>query len=315
MNRTELDGLAIFLAVAEQNGFRAAARQLGLTPSAISQGIQSMERRVGAALFSRTTRSVRLTEAGQKLLAHAKPAAAMFQAGLNAARDLGEQPSGHLRINAPRPAVSLIINALLPEFHEVYPDISLELAGDDEFVNIVEQGYDAGIRLGHTIELDMISTWLTPPDKFVVVCAPSLLRRYPRPKHPEELRGLPALLTRRNGQISRNWEFVDAGASLRVAVDGPLILNDYEASIRAALRGVGFLSSVGSVVRPYIEQGNLIPVLEDYARDVPGLCLYYPSRSQSLPKLRAFVDFATKRMRQGMTADSFSAQPPPASQA
>ena len=309
MERAELDGLAIFLAVAEQNGFRAAARQLGLTPSAISQGIQNLERRVGAALFSRTTRSVRLTEAGQKLLGHAKPAAAMFQAGLNAARDLGEQPSGNLRINAPRPAVSLLINSLLPDFHEAYPAISLELSGDDEFTNIVEQGFDAGIRLGHTIELDMVSTWLTPPDKFVVVGAPSLLKRYAPPKRPEDLQELPALLNRRGGQVSRNWEFVDGGESLRVAVDGPLILNDYEASIRAALRGVGFLHTVGSVVRHYIEQGSLIPVLEDYARDVPGLCLYYPSRSQSLPKLRAFVEFATKRMRQPMTADAFSARP------
>ncbi|EJJ29621.1 LysR family transcriptional regulator [Rhizobium sp. CF142] len=309
MDRAELDGLAIFLAVAEQNGFRAAARQLGLTPSAISQGIQTLERRVGAALFARTTRSVRLTEAGQKLLAHAKPAAAMFQAGVNAARDLGEQPSGNLRINAPRPAVSLLINSLLPDFHEAYPGISLELVGDDEFTNIVEQGFDAGIRLGHTIELDMVSTWLTPPDKFVVVGAPSLLRKYPRPGHPRELQGLPVLLTRRGGQVSRTWEFVDGSESLKVAVDGPLILNDYEASIRAALRGVGFLYTVGSVIRHYIEQGSLIPVLEDHARDVPGLCLYYPSRSQSLPKLRAFVDFATKRMRQGMTSDAFSVQP------
>lgn len=309
MDRAELDGLAIFLAVAEQNGFRAAARQLGLTPSAISQGIQTLERRVGAALFARTTRSVRLTEAGQKLLAHAKPAAALFQAGVNAARDLGEQPSGNLRINAPRPAVSLLINSLLPDFHEAYPGISLELVGDDEFTNIVEQGFDAGIRLGHTIELDMVSTWLTPPDKFVVVGAPSLLKKYPQPGHPRELQGLPVLLTRRGGQVSRTWEFVDGGESLKVAVDGPLILNDYEASIRAALRGVGFLYTVGSVIRHYIEQGSLIPVLEDYARDVPGLCLYYPSRSQSLPKLRAFVDFATKRMRQGMTSDAFSVQP------
>ncbi len=297
MDRTELDGLAVFLAVAEENGFRAAARRLGLTPSAISQAIQSLERRVGAALFARTTRSVALTEAGQKLLAHAKPAASMFQAGLNAARDLGEQPSGTLRINAPRPAVALLINSLLPDFCEAYPNISLELVGDDEFTNIVEQGFDAGIRLGHTIELDMISTWLTPPDKIVTVGAPSLLRKYPRPGHPREMQGLPALLTRRGGQVSRTWEFTDSGESLKVAVDGPLVLNDYEASIRAALRGVGFLHTVGSVVRHHIEQGHLVPVLEDYARDVPGLCLYYPSRSQSLPKLRAFVEFATKRMR------------------
>lgn len=309
MNRAELDGLAIFLAVAEHKGFRAAARQLGLTPSAVSQGIQSLERRVGAALFSRTTRSVGLTEAGQQLLTHAKPAADMFQAGIDAARDLGEQPSGHLRINAPRPTVSLLINSLLPDFHLAYPNIRLELVGDDELIDIVEQGFDAGIRLGHTIEVDMVSTWLTPPEKYIVVGAPSLLSRHGYPTKPEDLQNLPAVVIRRNGQVARTWEFANAGESVRVGVDGPLILNDYEACLRAALRGVGFHYTVRSMVMDHIEQGSLIPLLADYAREVPGLSLYFPSRSQSLPKLRAFVDFATKRLRQELPADAFSPQP------
>lgn len=309
MDRIELDGLTIFLAVAEQNGFRAAARELGLTPSAISQSIRNLERRIGAPLFSRTTRSVGLTEAGQQLLAHAKPAADMFQAGLDAARDLGEQPSGHLRINAPRPSIALLVNSLLPEFHEAYPNISLELVGEDERIDIVEQGFDAGIRLGHTIEVDMVSTWLTPPEKYVVVGAPSLFDKHPTPRTPEDLQTLPAVLLRRNGQIVRTWEFKKAGENIRVTVDGPLILNDYEGCVRAALRGVGLHITVRSIVLNHIEQGNLVPVLEDYAREVPGLCLYYPSRSQSLPKLRAFVDFATRRLRREISPDAFLARP------
>lgn len=309
MDRAELDGLAIFLAVAEQKGFRAAARQLGLTPSAVSQGIQTLERRVGAALFSRTTRSVGLTEAGQQLLAHAKPAADMFQAGLDAARALGEELRGHLRINAPRLCVSLLINGLLPDFHDAYPNISLELVGEDELIDIVEQGFDAGLRLGQTVEVDMVSIWLTPPMKYIVVGAPSLLSKHGRPMRPEDLQKLPAVLNRRNGQVARTWEFVNAGQTLRVGVGGPLILNDNEARIRAALRGVGFLYTVRSVVMNYIEQGSLVPLLEDYAREIPGLSLYYPSRSQSLPKLRAFVDFATKRLRQEIPPDAFSRQP------
>ena len=309
MNRAELDGLAIFLAVAEHRGFRAAARQLELTPSAISQAVRSLEQRIGAPLFLRTTRSVGLTEAGQQLLFHAKPAADLFQAGVNAARDLGEQPSGHLRINAPRPTVALLVNHLLPEFHEAYPKISLELFGDDELVDIVEQGFDAGIRLGHTVEMDMVSTWLTPPEKYVVVGAPSFFAKHGVPAKPEDLANFPAVLQRRNGRVMRNWEFSRGGDDFRVSVDGPLIVNDYESCIRAVLRGVGLHYTVGSLARSYVEHGNLTATLGDYAREVPGLSLYYPSRSQSLPKLRAFVEFATKRLRQEIPADAFLPQP------
>jgi len=315
MERSELDGLAVFLAVAEQKGFRAAARQLGLTPSAVSQSVRNLEQRVGAPLFSRTTRSVGLTEAGQQLLTHAKPAADMFQAGLTAARDLGEQPSGHLRINTTRASVPLLINRLLPDFHDAYPNIRLELIGDDELIDIVQAGFDAGIRLGHVVEVDMVSTWLTPPEKYVVVGAPGFLDGHGRPKQPEDLQNLPAVLIRRNGQLSRTWEFVRAGQSLRIGVDGPLIVGDSEACIRAALRGVGLLYTVRSLVTRYVDQGSLELVLEEYSREVPRLSLYYPSRNQSLPKLRAFVDFATRRLRQEIAPDAFSPQPwcgPPA---
>src|SRR5262249_33787090 len=205
MERSELDGLAVFLAVAEQKGFRAAARQLGLTPSAVSQSVRNLEQRVGAPLFSRTTRSVGLTEAGQQLLTHAKPAADMFQAGLTAARDLGEQPRGHLRINTTRASVPVLINRLLPDFHDAHPNIRLELIGDDDLMDIVQAGFDAGIRLGHVVEVDMVSTWLTPPEKYVVVGAPGFLDGHGRPKQPEDLQNLPAVLIRRNGQLSRTW--------------------------------------------------------------------------------------------------------------
>ena len=316
MDQDELDGIAVFLAVAEQRGFRAAARGLGLTPSAVSQSIRTLERRVGAPLFQRTTRSVGLTEAGQRLLSHAKPAADMLLAGIDAARDLGEQPSGHLRINAPRPSVSLLVNRLLPEFHEAYPKISLELFGEDELVDIVDQGFDAGVRLGHTIEMDMVSTWLTPSEKYVVVGSPALFAKHGTPTKLEDITKLPAVLMHRNGQVARNWEFMKGGQSVRVGVEGPLILNDYEGCIRAALRGVGLFYTVRSVVRNYIDQGSLAPILEKFSREVPGLSLYYPSRSQSLPKLRAFVDFATQRLRQEISPDAFlpqfSREPDPA---
>jgi DNA-binding transcriptional LysR family regulator len=305
MNRAELDGLSTFLAVAEQNGFRAAARYLGVTPSAVSQSIQALERRIGAPLFSRTTRSVGLTEAGQQLLAHARPAADMFEAGLQAARDLGDQPSGQLRINTTRSIVPLLINRLLPDFHEAYPNIRLELIGEDKFIDIVDEGFDAGIRLGHVIELDMVTSWLTPPDRYVVVGAPHLFDKYGRPRNPEDLQRLPAILVRRNGRVSQNWKFSKNGHILNVEVSGPLIVDDSETSIRAALRGVGIAYTVNSLVAADLQQGSLEAVLKVYGREIPGWSLYYPSRSQSLPKLRAFADFAVRRLREGLAPDDF----------
>ena len=138
----------MFLAVAELRGFRAAARHLGVTPSAVSQAIRSLEERVGAPLFSRTTRSVGLTEAGDRLLAHARPAVDMLTAGLDAASGLGGQISGRLRINAPRPSLPLLVNRLLPDFLDAHPNVHLELVGEDRPIDIVEEGFDAGIRLG-----------------------------------------------------------------------------------------------------------------------------------------------------------------------
>jgi DNA-binding transcriptional LysR family regulator len=310
MDRSALDGLVTFLAVADHKGFRAAARQLGVTPSAVSQSVRALELRVGAPLFSRTTRSVGLTEAGERLLAHARPAVEMLRVGLDAARDIGGQASGHLRINAPRASLPLLINRLLPGFCEAYPNVQLELAGEDDLIDIVDRGFDAGIRLGHVVEVDMISTWLTPSERYVVVGAPGLFARHGRPKTLEDIQTLPAILIRRNGRIVRSWDFSVDGRTLRVGIDGPLVLNDAESCIRAALRGVGLLYTVCSLVSKYIEQGTLEVVLQEFGREVPGLYLYYPSRSQSLPKLRVFAEFATKRMRQALTPDAYSPEWP-----
>ncbi|MRT55001.1 LysR family transcriptional regulator [Enterobacteriaceae bacterium RIT693] len=310
MKRTELDGIAIFLAVAEHQGFRSAARSLGLTASAVSQQISSLEKRIGAPLFSRTTRSVGLTEAGQRLLQHAKPAADMFLAGLESARELSEQPGGNLRINTTRPSMPLLINRLLPGFHEQYPNIRLEIRAEDEFIDIVEGGFDAGIRLGHVVEMDMVSVWLTPPDEYLVVCAPSLLARYGKPQKIEDLQKLPAVLISRHNQTVHSWTLTQNGQPIKVKVDGPLIINDPLSLIQAGLRGVGMIYTVRSLVAHYLAQGQLETVLESNARSVPGLSIYYPSRHQSLPKLKAFVNYATAHLRNGISADDFLAEQP-----
>ena len=297
IDRAHLDGLVVFLAVAELRGFRVAARHLGVTPSAISQAISTLEDRVGAPLFSRTTRSVGLTEAGQRLLAHVRPAVDMLTAGLAAASGIGGEISGRLRINAPRPSLPLLVNRLLPDFLDAHPNVQLELVGEDRPIDIVEEGFDAGIRLGDFVQIDMVAVWLTPPERLVVVGAPTLLRKHGRPETPGDLQSFRCILLRQSIRELDRWQFVVEGQRVAVGIDGPLVINDVESCIRSVLRGVGLFQLPRSLVMSYLESGDLETALEAYSEEVPGLSLYYPSRSQSLPKLRAFVDFATKRMR------------------
>lgn len=305
IKRTDLDGLIVFLAAAELGGFRAAARQLGVTPSAISQSIRTLERKVGAPLFFRTTRNIGLTEAGEQLLLYAKPAVEMLSLGLDAARGLGGEVSGRLRITAPRASLPLIANRLFPELFEQFPNVQLELIGEDRLIDIIEEGFDAGIRLGQTVRSDMTAVRLTEAVRFAVIAAPSFLARCGRPRIPDELRNFPCIQLRRTPNVSYQWDFVIADQITRLSVEGPLIVNDVEMSIRAALRGVGLAHMPVSLVMNYIAKGELETVLDEYVTEVPGLMLYYPSRSQSLPKLRAFADFARSRLRAPFHPDDY----------
>jgi DNA-binding transcriptional LysR family regulator len=309
IDRTHLDGLVMFLAVAELRGFRAAARHLGVTPSAVSQAIRSLENRVGAPLFSRTTRSVGLTEAGERLLSHARPAVDMLTAGLDAASGLGGEINGRLRINVPRPSLPLLVNRLLPDFLDAHPNVQLELVGEDRPIDIVEEGFDAGIRLGDLVQIDMVAVWLTPPERFVVVGAPSLFRKHGRPDIPSDLHGFPCILLRQSTRPLDQWQFIVDVKRVTVGIEGRLVINDVESCIRSALRGVGLFQLPRSLVMSYLESGELATTLDVYSEEVPGLCLYYPSRSQSLPRLRAFVDFATKRMRRDFRSGDYLPTP------
>ncbi|HWW36398.1 MAG TPA: LysR family transcriptional regulator, partial [Xanthobacteraceae bacterium] len=305
IQRAHLDGLVVFVAVAELRGFRAAARQLGVTPSAISQTIRALEQRVGAPLLSRTTRSVGLTEAGERLLVHARPAMEMLSLGLDAAASLGDHVSGRLRINLPRAVLPLLANRLLPDFLEAYPNVQLELCGDDNFIDIVEQGFDAGIRYAGFVPTDMIAVPLTPRIRFAVIAAASYVRKRGRPSRPRELEQFNCIQLRRSTGSIFEWDFVEDGKPVRVPINGSLIVNDVEVCLRAVLRGVGFARLPISLVMSYIEKGELETALDEYAVEVPGLMLYYPSRSQSLPKLRAFADFVQKRMRRHFRAGHY----------
>jgi DNA-binding transcriptional LysR family regulator len=246
-----------------------------------------------------------LTEAGERLLAYARPAVEMLTAGLEAASGLGGQISGRLRINAPRASLPLLIHRLLPSFLDLYPDVQLELVGDDGLIDIVDAGFDAGIRLGHFVQADMIAVRLTPAEPYAVVGAPAFFAQYGRPRRPQDLHDFRCILLRQPAGLLDRWQFTVGDQDIMVGVAGPLIADDVEACIRPALRGVGLFRLPRSIVMHDLEQGSLETVLDRNAAKIPDLYLYYPSRSTALPKLRAFIDFATKQMRREFLPDDY----------
>lgn len=290
--RNQLDGVEAFLRVAERRSFRAAAADLGLSPSAISQTIRALEGRVGVPLLTRTTRSVGLTEAGERFLEHALPAFAGLTAAFEAARSFGERPAGLLRLNVPRAAIAFLIEPVMEGFAAAYPDVEVEICGEDELIDLVERGFDAGIRMGEHLEADMIGIRLTPPFRLVVAGSPEYFARYGRPSVPADLRDHRCIRSRAptTGAIFR-WHFDVAGQPLEMSVEGPLIVNDLDVAKAAAVRGVGLAFLAEPLAAESLADGRLELVLEDHAAWSPGAYLYHPSRTQMLPKLRAFIDF------------------------
>src|SRR5579863_1715361 len=222
-----LDGVEAFLRVAQHRNFRKAAAELGVTPSAMSQAIRALEARVGAALFIRTTRSVGLTEAGERFLSRAKPAFEELVAASEAARDLGRRPTGLLRLSVPRAVVPLILEPVIASFCQAYPEIELEIAASDELVDLATGGFDAGIRLGQFIAPDMVAVRLTSPFPLMVVGSPDYLARHGRPECVDELRRHACLRMRRSNGAIAPWPFVDGNKSVEAIVSGPLTAHDY----------------------------------------------------------------------------------------
>ncbi|MGE5159326.1 MAG: LysR family transcriptional regulator [Gemmatimonas sp.] len=291
-----LDGVEAFLSVAQHRSFRRAAAELGVTPSAISQAVRALETRVGAALFTRTTRSVGLTEAGERFLSRAKPAFEELVAASAIARDLGQRPAGLLRLSVPRAMVP-ILQPLLASFCQAYPEVEVEIAASAELIDLAAEGFDAGVRLGQFIAADMIAVRLTPPFRFVVVASPTYLARVGRPERPEDLRDHACVRMRRSNGALALWTLNDGGRAIEIAVSGPFIVNDFPTALSAALEGVGLAQLPEPVAADPLAAGKLDRVLQAYAPEVPGVFLYYPGRQQVMPKLRAFIDHVTTRSR------------------
>ena len=293
MRRGALDGVEAFLAVARRRNFRRAANDLGLTPSAVSQAVRGLEARVGAALFVRTTRSVGLTEAGQRFYERAGPAFDELLGAAEAARDLGARPTGLLRLSVPRGVVSLILEPVIASFCAAYPDIELEIAASDEMADLAAGGFDAGIRLGQFIAPDMVAVRLTSPFPFVVVASPDYVARRGRPKGPEDLRSHACLRRRRTNGAVATWSFADGNRTIEAVVSGPLIAHDHLTLLVAAERGLGLAQVPHPLAAQAIAAGRLEPVLDAFAVETPGVFLYHTGKRQVLPKLRAFIDHVT----------------------
>jgi DNA-binding transcriptional LysR family regulator len=240
MLQNDLSALSAFLAVAEERSFTRAAKRLGVSPSAMSHAMRALEEGIGVRLLSRTTRSVALTDAGEDLLARLRPALIDIQGALDRVSGLRNKPAGRVRLLVPRLAASTVLAPKLGQFARDYPDILLDVTTDDSRMDIVAEGFDAGIHFGEYIEKDMIAVRLSPDQRPAIVSSPEYVKSHGRPKSPRDLLGHRCINFRHGDAGLYRWEFEKGKKSLSVAVNGPLIVDDLDLVIRAVLEGVGF---------------------------------------------------------------------------
>lgn len=291
MGPIHLSELQVFAAVARLRGFRRAAAELGVSPSALSHTLRSLETRLGVRLLNRSTRSVAPTEAGERLLDRLAPALLDIHAALDEVNAFRDSPIGTLRINAPRPAVELVLAPLLREFLAGHPGLKLELVSDDAFVDIVAGGFDAGVRFGESVQQDMVALPLGGPQRFLVVAAPDYLAAHGVPRCPRDLQQHRCIRIRFPSGAHYHWEFARDAEKLEVEVQGPLALDDMAAMVRVARDGLGLAYVYAQYAAAALAEGSLVAVLEDWCPEIPGFFLYYPSRRLAPAGLRAFTEF------------------------
>jgi DNA-binding transcriptional LysR family regulator len=287
----ELDGMATFVAVAEAKGFRAAGERLGVSHSAVSQALRRLEDRIGAPLVRRTTRSVHLTEAGERLYASVRPALDEVRAAVAAVGELGDAPRGTLRIHTSSAAAAMIGEPLLAGFLAGHPHVQLDLVVSDAAVDIVAEGFDAGIHLGEVIDKDMIAVPVSGDLRLAVVGAPSYFARRGMPAHPRDLVGHDCLNWHPAADTPPyRWEFTENGRDFSVTVRARVLSTDSALNRRLAIAGLGITLSYEGHVRDAVAQGQLVSVLEEFCEPFPGHYLYYPQRRHASRALRALID-------------------------
>jgi len=291
MRANEYAELAAFVAIAEERSFRRAAARLNLTPSTLSHSLRSLEARLGVSLLHRTTRTVSPTEAGSALLAQIAPAFSGIETAVESINAFRSRPHGRVKINVPSLAAEILLAPRLGRFHRLYPDIVLEITVDNRFVDIVGDGYDAGIRLGESVQQDIVAVRVTGEMRAAIVGSPGYFERHAAPLTPHELQQHRCINRRygANGPLYR-WEFEKDGKSVNVLVDGPLVLDNDALMIRAALDGVGLACVAELDVAEHIAAGRLERVLGEWCPPFDGFFVYYPRHRQGSASLRALVD-------------------------
>ncbi len=296
MKLKQLDGLMAFWKVAERRGFTAAAAELEVSPSALSQAIRQLETRVGVRLLNRTTRSVSLTEAGEAYLARVGPALGQVLEAGEELNVLQGRPAGTLRLNAARISTAMVLQPMLAGFLREHPHVQLELTTDEGFVDIVERGFDAGVRMGESLQRDMVAVPLGGPVTVAIVASPEYLRRVPAPRHPDELVRHNCVRVRFAGTgVIYKWEFQISGRLVEYEVKGSLTISDTLFSLDAALEGIGLAYTFEQLALPHIRAKRLKRVLASFSPSFPGFYLYYPSRRNQPSKLKALIEYAMRR--------------------
>ncbi len=293
--KASLADLNAFTAVARAKGFRDAARASGISASSLSEAVRRLEAQLGVRLLHRTTRSVAPTQAGELLLERLSPALDEVERALDVVNGFRDRPAGMLRLNVPVSAARLVLPAVVPGFLAAYPDIRMEIVAEDSFVDILAAGCDAGIRYDDRLEQDMIAVPIGPRrQRFAAAAAPGYLARHGEPAHPRDLLLHACLRSRFTSGAMTAWDFEHDGETVRIEPNGPLIVRAGAAtdlSVDAALAGVGVIYLFEDWLRPHLENGALVAVLEHWWPDFPGPFLYYSGRRLVPAPLRAFIDF------------------------
>ncbi len=289
--RDELSVLAAFLAVAEERSFTRAAKRLGVSPSALSHSIRGLEERLGVRLLSRTTRSVAPSDAGEQLLTRLRPAMTDIHTGLDAISGLRDRPAGRVRLLVSPLASAMVLAPKLGQFALDYPDVLLDVTTTLETrVDLVGAGFDAGIHLGEFLQQDMVAVRVSGDQRAAIVGSPEYFSSHPKPTSPRQLTSHRCINMRQGSSGVYRWEFDKGKTSLAVSVSGPLIVDDVQALIRAAIDGAGMAFTFETHVAAHLASGALVRVLEDWCPPFPGYFLYYPSRRQQPAALSALIE-------------------------
>lgn len=290
MAKASLIELEAVATVARTGGFRAAARELGMSSSALSHAIAALEARLGVRLFNRTTRSVAVSAAGEQFVAEIAPALAALGSALETAGDHGAAPSGILRLNTSLGAARMLLAPLILEYGRLYPRVEVEIVTEGALVDVIGQGFDAGIRLAEAVSPDMIAIPIQPRLRSVVVGAPGYFAGRERPQVPADLLRHRCIRARMaSGRLYR-WEFERRGDSILIDAPGTLTLDESGLMLEAALAGAGLTYLAEQAVAEHVAAGRLITVLEDWTPSYPGLCLYFAGRRHIPARLRALID-------------------------